>query len=251
MNKEVQRAISYGFVSKELQGDWDKAITYAEFCKMLTNYVSFYGKDLVPKWEKIAALALKSNRKMQRDDGMLAILYAAQVTNMVYLKGSAMNLEPFLGEDGVHNSVGWWDGVKWDYPLFPGWDKKWYSPIEHKLMDYNSMQAACYFATGQPSCVDGSPMLDFDENGLIHFGGDLTREAAIKAVLRLYESDWEVAAKVDYTKWCSEKGQAYLNQIETQRTMTTCSSVATAPCLPAARRTKICRRFTTTHSARF
>ena len=217
MDKEVKRAIYYGLVPKEIQIDLDKTITYAEFCRMLTNYVSLYDKQLIPKWQKVAALALKSNQKMQRDDGMLAVLYAAQITNMIYLNGNAMNLEPFLGEDGVHNSVGWWDGVKWDYPLFPGWDKKWYSPIEHKLMDYNYMQAACYHATRQPSCVDGSPILDFDNNGLIHFGDNFTRTAAIKAVLRLYESDWEVAAEVDYSKWCSEKCLTYIKQIDARR----------------------------------
>lgn len=217
MNKEVQRAISYGFVPKELQRDLSKTITYSEFCRMLTNYVFLYGKQLIPKWEKVAALALKSNQKMQRDDGILAILYAAEVADKIYLDSNSMNLEPFLGGVNGHESVGWWDGVKWDYPLFPGWDKKWYSPIENKLMDYNSMQAACYFATRQPSCVDGSPMLDFDENGLIRFGGALTRDAAIKAVLRLYESDWEVAAKVDYTKWCNEKSLTYFKQIDARR----------------------------------
>lgn len=217
MDKEVQRAISYGFVPKEIQSDWNKTITYSEFCKMLTKYVSLYNKNLVSKWQKVATLSLKSNQIMRRDDGMLAILYAAQITDKIYLDGSAMNLEPFLGEDGVHNSVGWWDGVKWDYPLFPGWDKKWYSPIEHKLMDYNYMQAACYFATRQPSFVDGSPILDFDKNGLIRFGDPLTREAAIKAVLRLYESDSEIASKVDYTKWCSEKSLTYIKQIDARR----------------------------------
>ena len=209
-DKEVQRAISYSFVPKEIQGDWNKTITYAEFCKMLTNYVTLYDKELVSKWKKVAALALKSKQKMQRDDGMLAILYAAQITDKIYLDSGAMDLEPFLGGDGVR----WWDGVKWDYPLFPGWDKKWYSPIEHKLMDYNYIQAACFLATRQPSCVDGSSILDFDENGLIHFGSALTREAAIKAVLRLYESDWEVATKVDYTKWCSEKSLTYFRQVD-------------------------------------
>ncbi len=39
----------------------DKTITYAEFCKMLTNYVTLYDKELVSKWKKVAALALKSN----------------------------------------------------------------------------------------------------------------------------------------------------------------------------------------------
>lgn len=217
VNKEVERAISYGFVPKELQGNLDKAITYAEFCRMLTNYVSHYGKALVPKWEKVAALALKSNQKMHRDDGMLAILYAAQVTDRIYSDRSAMNLEPFLGGDSTHNSVGWWDGVRRNYPLFPGWNKKWYSPIEHKLMDYDYITAACYLATRQPSCVDGSPILDFNENGLIRFGASLTRDAAIKAVLRLYESDWEVAAKVDYAKWCSEKSLIYIKKIEARR----------------------------------
>lgn len=216
-NKEVQRAISYGFVPKEIQGDFGKTITHAEFCRMLTNYVSLYDKALIPKWEKVAALALKSNSKMQRDDGMLAILYAAEVTDKIYLDGNAMNLEPFLGGVNGHESVGWWDGVKWKYPLFPGWDKKWYSPVWHKLTDSNYIGAACYLATRQPSWVDGSPILDFDANGLIHFGSDLTRETAIKAVLRLYESDWEVAAKVDYTKWCSEKSLAYFEQADARR----------------------------------
>ena len=44
---EILRAISYGFVPDKLQGNWDKTITFSQFCTMLKNMLSRYDKKLV------------------------------------------------------------------------------------------------------------------------------------------------------------------------------------------------------------
>lgn len=207
---EILRAISYGFVPENIKGDWDKTITYAEFCQMLTNLVTLYNPSRVSSWKEKASLAINSDQPMQRDDGALALYYSAESMGLENYQAS-YDLEGFVGADN------WWGGVKFNYPMFQGWDKLWVDPADGKKTDRKMIDVACSFVIRHVSSVDGSTLFDFDNAGLINFGGSFTREAAIKAALRLYESDWEVAAKVDYTKWCSEKGLSYFNQANTRR----------------------------------
>lgn len=66
-DSEIHRAISYGFVPSELLGDWDKTVTFSQYCSMLTDMLSRYDSKLVPQWKKTASRALASNAAMHRD----------------------------------------------------------------------------------------------------------------------------------------------------------------------------------------
>ena len=207
---EVRRAVSYGFVPMELQGDWNKTVTYAEFCEMLTNLVTLHDASQAAAWREKAALALDSDRPMKRDDGALALYYAAEAMGLADYKAS-FDLEGYVGADN------WWGGLQYDYPLFAGWDKLWVDPKSGKETENKVFAVACWFVIRRVSSVDGSTLFDFGKDGLIRFGDDFTREAAIKAALRLYESDWDVALKADYTKWCSEEALTYFAQADARR----------------------------------
>jgi hypothetical protein len=209
-DREVKRAIAYGFVPVKLQSAYNKTITYAEFCQMLTNLIKLYDESKVPNWRKKAAAALKSSQPMQRDDGALAIYYAAEAMGLNSYKAN-YDLEGYVGTDS------WWGGVKYNYPQFPNWSKNWVDSVSGKKTDQRILDVALLFVLRRISSVDGSPLFDFDQAGLIHFGDPLTRKDAIKSALRLYESDWKVAAKVDYTKWCSEQGLAYFSKVDNLR----------------------------------
>lgn len=206
---ELSRAVSYGFVPEKLQHDFYKSITYGEFCEMLTDLATLYNASKVVDWKQKAAQALQSDVPMQRDDGALALYYAAESMGLSNYKAS-YDLEGYIGGDN------WWGGVKFDYPLFSGWDKPWVDQ-DGKPTDASIAQAAHWFVIRRVSSVDGSTLFDFDKDGLIRFGDNFTRADAIKAALRLYESDWDVALKVDYKKWCSEQALSYFAQADNRR----------------------------------
>lgn len=207
---EILRAVLYGFVPDKLQSDFYKTVTYAEFCEMLTNLVTLYDAGKVSAWKESAAQAFGSDLPMQRDDGALALYYAAEAMGLAGFKAS-FDLEGYAGGDN------WWSGVKFDYPQFPGWDKPWVDPADGKPSDVSIAQAAHWYVVRRVSCVDGSTLFDFDKEGSICFGDNFSRKDAIKAALRLYESDWDIALKVDYKKWCGEQSLAYFTKADERR----------------------------------
>lgn len=207
---ELSRAISYGFVPEKLQSDVSVTITYAEFCELLSNLVLLYHKETLPDWQETASLALQSDTPMQRDDGAIALYFAASAMELANFKAS-FNLESFIGSDK------WWSGVKFDYPLFPDWDQPWVDPRNGKQTDANLAQAAHWFVIMCVSSVDGSMLFDLDTDGQIYFGDDFSRIDAIQAALRLYESDWDVALQVDYSEYRSEQSEPYFAEADTLR----------------------------------
>ena len=61
---EIQRAIDYGFVPNEIQKNLENTLSYSQYCKMLSNMIALYDKELVSKFNKDAVLALKSSDTM-------------------------------------------------------------------------------------------------------------------------------------------------------------------------------------------
>lgn len=77
LDDELERAVSYGLVSAEELTNLDAAVTYSQFCGLLTRVITMQGEELVPAWEELAAAALASDEPMQRDDALLAMFEAS------------------------------------------------------------------------------------------------------------------------------------------------------------------------------
>lgn len=186
---EILRAISYGFVPDKLQGDWDKTVTFSEFCTMLKNMLSHYDSKLVPKWEKTATKALTSNDMMHRDHGMLAAYYAACLMGL----GQTTNANWHLDETHGVREV---NGVDID---FDKWFPDCYKPapfydIEYKkrIPGWDYTVCSRFWCMGQTSCVSGNPIFDIDyKKKTVRPMDKFSRGEAIRAVLRMYESTFK------------------------------------------------------------
>ena len=55
LDDELERAVSYGLVSAEELTNLDAAVTYSQFCGLLTRVITMQGEELVPAWEELAA----------------------------------------------------------------------------------------------------------------------------------------------------------------------------------------------------
>ena len=190
---EVTRAISYGIVPEELQRNYNDTITYAELCTLISSFLAKYDSTKLPEWKVVAENALMSNRQMHRDDGMVAIYKLAEVLNMEMLDWTGW---PSPSEDIV--VAGHWyateqyidlqsDFSKFslDYNEFPGWDERKDTPPQGSL---SNVEGGYLFVATIKSYLSKNTMMDIDyENRTMHPDAPLTREDAIKAILRLAE----------------------------------------------------------------
>lgn len=191
---EILQAISYSFVPDKLQGDWDKTITFSQFCTMLKNMLSVYDSRLVSKWEKSVSRAFASNDTMHRDHGMLAVYYAACLMNIGQTTNGDWNyITEKLGVEVVKGFDN--DYTKW----FPDSNKK--SPfydIAYKkhISGWDFITSSRFWCMGQTSSVSGNPVFDIDFNRkTVRPQDKFSRKEAIWAVLRLYESTLKPADK--------------------------------------------------------
>lgn len=192
---EILRAISYGFVPDKLQGDWEKTITFSQYCTMLTNMLSRYDSKLIPQWKKAVARALASNDAMHRDHGMLATYYAACLMGIGQTTNGNWNyFNQVLSVDVVNGFDNNFD--KW----FPDCSKP--SPfydIEFKkrIPGWDYVTSSRFWCMGQFSSVSGNQIFEADfEHKTLRPMANFSRKEAIHAVLRLYESTLQQTDKI-------------------------------------------------------
>ncbi len=197
---EILRAISYGLVPQELQKDYDKSVTYAEFCGMLSNLIQKATPEKLPEWKKAASKALASNKVMRRDDAAVALLYASKAMGKLYT-----NVTTYPEIKKIQDNKNSWN-FRDDFALWPAWQKNYRmrTTIPGTADSYengswgSAMSTAFWFVLMRLSQVNEKPLLDWDKNYNMRFYDNLTRSEAIAAVLRLGESEANLLDKNQY-----------------------------------------------------
>ena len=179
--EEIDRAVSYGLVPEEIQGDYDAVITFRQYSLMLTNLIGVWDESRLDEWEETIALAAGSDEEMQREDGILATAYA-----MVLMEKNAPEDFFHLDSDAVMEQLeGNGDTPTWDYPLFPSWEETGFDWCNSNYMWGGISTCAVLI-----SRVSGQAIYPYDFEGKsAHLQDPLTRAEAICAVLRLAETD--------------------------------------------------------------
>lgn len=177
--KEIERAISYGLVPEEIQGDYNTGITFRQYSQMLTNLIGIWDESRLDEWKNIIALAAESDEEMRREDGILATAYA-----MVLMGADApenffhLDIDPVMEQLDDNG-----DTPSWDYPLFPGWEETGF-----EWCGGNYMWGGLTTCAVLISQVSGQAIYPYDFDGKsAHLQDSLIREEAICAVLRLGE----------------------------------------------------------------
>lgn len=181
-NPEILRAVAFGFVPNEILSDWKSAVTFSQFSSMVSKMMSLLGQDLAAKWETSAKDASQNNSLMKRDSGMVGLYYAAEMLGIYQCREDIdNNWEP------LHAKIGEpWQDFSNDYSPFGISDQ-----MQAKFIDqnFNYGVAGYLFSMCRISLVSGKTLFDYDEaKNSMRPGDPLTREEAISAVLRLYES---------------------------------------------------------------
>lgn len=207
---EILAAIEAGLVPEAQQGDYEAQVDYRDFCALLDALVQKTRPEKAAEWAQVSADFRDADKKMLRAEGMVLLLYAAEcmemdavgVLDVLMLQAAADKKNLDFREDELLNQADPWTvlteaRISQTYYNEIIADSDWAWRCE---ADYyqNAIIFACYI-----SYASGRTYFDYDENCLIHPADVFTREAAIHAVERLYET----TAYVTYEPYNGERFQ--------------------------------------------
>ncbi|MCD7769750.1 MAG: glycoside hydrolase family 5 protein [Oscillospiraceae bacterium] len=190
-NAEIGTAIAYGLVPETLQVSYSSQITYGEFCALLDNLVVLYDASYMEDWLAVSSAYRDANDLMSRMEGAIVLFYLAECTGLDEI-GYTYNI-PL--EDLISDELDFYANVTFDYPLLPGIYEIYYNETIAESENYSWLCENDYADNAKRfverySYINGLTYFDYDENYDLHLGDAFTREAAICAVKRLYETSW-------------------------------------------------------------
>ncbi len=190
-DEELLRAIEAGIVPAELQGDYSSAVSFAQCAKLISEMLGVYRPELLSEWQELAQQALATTSPMRRDDGMLMVYEAACLMGMGgEIHSHWLDVNTLCGE-----SI--WDELSPMKSIYKNWAEP--SPFEDipgRIPGWTYDVSAYFYSLGSCSKITGNPLFNCDTaNATMRVSDPLTREEAIKAVLRLTEALPEVYGK--------------------------------------------------------
>lgn len=187
-DEEIQKAVELRFVPEFLQSDYNAQTSYAEFCGVLDAVIGTVRPDRLENWKTQSSGYREADDRMSRMEGMLVFLYAAQSAGLDSI-GFQNNI-PL--EDLIPAGTDFWEGVTWDYPLFPDIN----APYKNDIIAASEYSWRCEYPIGNNavwfaeyfSYGNGKTYFDYDENYSLRLSDGLTCGDAIRAAERLYET---------------------------------------------------------------
>lgn len=178
--KEIQKAIDLGLVPDVLEGNYAQQISYGEFCSLLDCYFETAVPKAIDVWEKNSANYHYAEEKMTLMEGILVLFQAAQDSKVDAV--------------GYQYGIPFPDGQWLDYPLLGDIeaidyydevfaDSELYSWVNDLIYPNVAVLFASRFSYG-----NGKTYFDYNDEFTFDFDSPLTKEVAIKAVKRLYET---------------------------------------------------------------
>ena len=202
---ELARAVSLGIGTYAKNG----SITYKQFFQMLDVSVKLSKPSALVQWKKQLPKARASTETMRREEGMLAVYYAAVALGADYCDTNTDwgKLHDLIGEK--------WSDFSFNYPLFPDWNK----PAKLGADKWgNHVVAAYFYSMGRISLYSETTIFDFDAVKVsMNPEKTFTYEDGLRAALRLYDSkpqESEIAknaAEAAFLKKADERRKAILN----------------------------------------
>jgi len=186
---EIQKALELGIVPEQLQGDYEKQISYAEFAAMLANVIQAADPNALSQWNSVAAKALKTNSGMERDDGILALYEAACVLGMGD-RGTAY----WNQTNACYTLNNFSSGYSPRRDIFPNCRET--APFEFnqgEAPEADYIDCAILYVMGLSSAQNTNPYFSQCSTSL-KYSDALTADEAIKAAYRLYisyQTKWE------------------------------------------------------------
>lgn len=215
---EYERAVWYGLADGT--DDPKRDITQGEFDAMLTRPVALYKPEAMETWQNTSYAKEGDDASVFRFHGAIQLLYAAEAMGIATLPDGGY---PTLDNQSVDWSAFW----SLDWEKTNGWNEDTFSEPSEAMTEawvYDSevlshFHGGINFAVSRLSRVTGTPLLDMDVEGgtYARLSDDMTYREAAVAVLRLYESNPEIAALYPEDEASAAVAEEVLKQAEEQR----------------------------------
>lgn len=183
---EAEQAQKLGFVPEEITTDGDETITFQQMCTMIGNMLSLIDAEAATRWkDEIAVTLLANTNKMLRCEGAEALFLAAKLIGQADI---THDWERICWTRHDEAASSFWTGCNQEsiMKIFPTASEP--TTFDGQPKD-NSCWPAMVWSMGKTSPVSMKTILDYDETYKSPlFGESFTREDAICAVLRLYET---------------------------------------------------------------
>jgi len=183
---ELARAVELGFGAYRAD---NPTVTHAEFMVMLDRAVELADATKLAAWKAKLPEVRKSTKTMKRDEGMLAVLYAAETIGGAYAELHWAN--------GLHQIIGeeCWSDFSWDYTLFTDWEEP--SSVKNTGNDWNRMSSGYFYGMNTASRYSRQLIFDYhpQKNSMRPNEPFLYTEALL-AALRLYETNYSEIPRV-------------------------------------------------------
>ncbi|MBM6830050.1 hypothetical protein H9X85_09545 [Anaerotignum lactatifermentans] len=216
--EEYERALWYGLADET--DDPERNVTQGEFDTMLTRLVELYKPEAMETWQNTSYIKEGDKASVFRFHGAIQLLYAAEAMDIADLPDGGY---PTLNND----SVDWLAFWSLDWEKTDGWSEESFSESSEAITEawvhdsevLSHFHGGINFAVSRLSRVTGSPLLDIDVEGgtYLRLMDFLTYREAAVAVLRLYESNPEIAALFPEEEASAAVAEEILAQAEERR----------------------------------
>lgn len=188
-DEEIQKAIELGMVTRDYAAELDTQVTYAEFASMLDEVTAAAAPDRQAAWEGFSQMLRDADEPMNRGAGAQALFTCAMALE---IDGEGYDMGAFWLEETMPEGMDYWDGMPWDDPHLPNMAEAYVTDAYEGtnwswLTDYPIYNNAGWFVR-RFSYGNGKCYMEYDENSSFRWGEPFTREEAIYAAERLYET---------------------------------------------------------------
>lgn len=183
---ETIRARELGLIPKDWEDNLLEQADFVGFDQLITALIVSSDKDALSIWQENVDSSAFPQRAMLRDDGLVLLMLAAEALNYNVYNAREYG---FCTENYVDYEV-MFSQLSWDYP---------YCDAEREIAMYfedggedpigNVPTSAVFWMQRRMDVNQRVHFLDCDEEFNFHLDESLTREDAISAVVRLYNSE--------------------------------------------------------------
>jgi hypothetical protein len=191
---EIIKAREMGLIPAEWDGDLSVEADFAGFNQLVTSLITLCDESALSRWQETVDTAEFPQRNMLRDDALILLMLSAEALgyNVYNARQYGFCTENDVDYDSLFSQL------SWDYP---------YCDADREIAMYfqdggedpigNVPSSAVFWLQRRMDVNQRVHFLDCDEELNFHLDQPLTREDAIAAVVRLYNSE---ALEYDPTK---------------------------------------------------
>ena len=207
---ETERARELGLIPEEWEKDLSSEADFTGFYQLITSLVTLCDESALPVLQRNVDASAFPQRTMRRDDGLILLMLTAEALgyNCYNAREYAFCTEYLVNYDAIFLQI------SWDYP---------YCDMVREIPMYFSevggeedpigdvVYSAIYWMQRRMDLRQSVHFLDCDEELNFHLNDVLTREDAVAAVVRLYNSGALYASEA---RKITEEDEAILAEAE-------------------------------------